>query len=91
MDLRLGAADIAFREEVRGFLAEKLTPELRAAAMRNTGTFCDFEALGRWHAILYEKGWVAPGWPREHGGPGWSEVQRYIFAAECVAAATGCS
>ena len=88
MDLRLSAADVAFREEVRAFLIEKLTPELRAAAMRNTGTFCDFEALSRWHAILYEKGWVAPGWPREHGGPGWSEVQRYIFAAECVAAAT---
>jgi len=88
MDLRLGAADIAFRDEVRGFLAGKLTPELRAAAMRNTGTFCDFESLGRWHAILYEKGWVAPSWPPEYGGPGWSEVQRYIFAAECVAAAT---
>jgi acyl-CoA dehydrogenase len=86
MDLTLSADDLAFREEVRGFLAQRLTPELRAAAARNTGTFCELAALERWHAILYEKGWVAPSWPVEHGGPGWSEVQRYIFSAECTAA-----
>jgi acyl-CoA dehydrogenase len=88
MNLTLSASDIAFREEVRAFLAEHLTSELRAAALRNTGTFCDFQALERWHSILHEKGWVAPGWPPEHGGPGWNDVQRYVFAAECTAAGT---
>lgn len=33
--------------------------------------------------ILAKKGWVAPGWPEEFGGPGWTPVQKYIFDEEC--------
>ncbi len=37
--------------------------------------------------ILANKdGWVAPGWPVEYGGPGWTPVQKYIFDEECGAA-----
>jgi len=39
-----------------------------------------------WHRILAKKGWVAAGWPREYGGPGWSAVQQHIFDEECAAA-----
>ena len=59
-----------------------LAPDLRSRA----------EALGhkpdllRWQKILAAKGWIAPAWPREYGGPGWTEMQRYIFASECAAA-----
>ena len=35
-----------------------------------------------WHQLLYKKGWVAPAWPKELGGAGWSVTQRYIFATE---------
>ena len=41
-----------------------------------------------WHRILAKKGWVAPFWPKEWGGTGWTVVQRYIFEEECGAA--GC-
>ena len=28
------------------------------------------------HRRLYEKGWIAPTWPPEHGGTGWTVRQR---------------
>jgi len=86
MDLKLSAADLQFQTEVRTFLDARLTPELRAAEARNAGTFCDVDAIARWHETLYAQGWVAPAWPAEHGGAGWSVVQRYIFARECALA-----
>ena len=32
--------------------------------------------------MLNEKGWATPSWPKAHGGPGWSVVQRWIFLDE---------
>ena len=86
MALDLSPADLAFRDEVRAFLGEKLTPELAAAAGRQAGVFADGELSRRWHRILYERGWVAPAWPKEYGGPGWTPLQRFIFDDECARA-----
>lgn len=86
MDLELGPADADFRSEVRAFLDEKLSEDLKAAVAASTGTFCDLSAMSRWHAILHERGWVAPDWPVEFGGPGWTDTQRHIFASECALA-----
>jgi alkylation response protein AidB-like acyl-CoA dehydrogenase len=36
--------------------------------------------------ILDRQGWLAPGWPQEFGGTGWSAVQKHIFDEECFAA-----
>jgi alkylation response protein AidB-like acyl-CoA dehydrogenase len=36
----------------------------------------------RWQKILFEQGWIAPNWPVEYGGTGWSPVQKYIFSME---------
>jgi alkylation response protein AidB-like acyl-CoA dehydrogenase len=72
-----------FRNEVREFLGQALTPELRRAGELMTSVFADFEATMRWHKILHAKGWVAPDWPQEFGGTGWDINQRYIFQEEC--------
>jgi alkylation response protein AidB-like acyl-CoA dehydrogenase len=40
----------------------------------------------RWQKILAEKGWIAPGWPVEHGGVDWTPIQRYIFEEEAAIA-----
>ncbi len=85
MDLALGPEDRAFQEEVHAFLRDNLTPELRQAGMRTGGVFAEMEAGLRWHRILARRGWSATTWPKEHGGPGWTATQRYIFARECVA------
>ncbi|MGZ5572984.1 MAG: acyl-CoA dehydrogenase family protein, partial [Usitatibacter sp.] len=37
---------------------------------------------------LAGKGWIAPAWPKEWGGPGWDVVRRYIFEEECGFAGT---
>ena len=42
----------------------------------------------RWHKIVAQQGWAAPNWPLEHGGTGWTAVQRHIWEDECARAAT---
>ncbi|MBI1406204.1 MAG: acyl-CoA dehydrogenase [Caulobacter sp.] len=86
MDLSLSPRDLAFRDEVRAFLDEALTPDLRQAGRMTTSVFTDKDPSLAWQRILHKKGWVAPAWPVEFGGPGWDEMQRYIFAAECARA-----
>lgn len=86
MRLDLSAQDIEFRDEVRAFLKDKLTPELAAAGRLATSVFIEPEFTLPWQRILHARGWAAPHWPAEHGGPGWSEMQRYIFASESARA-----
>ena len=86
MSSALSPADEAFRTEVRDFLEASLTPEIRRAGSRMTSVYADHEAQMAWQAILHAKGWAAPGWPKEHGGAGWSPVQKHIYARERVAA-----
>lgn len=86
MDLNLSKDDIAFQNEVRAFLNDKLTPELAEAGRLATSVFLEPEYTLAWQKILHTKGWVAPHWPEAHGGPGWSEMQRYIFASESARA-----
>lgn len=79
-------ADIAFRDEVRDFLARELTPELREAGRRCSGIFNDYEDGIRWRRILARRGWSVPHWPVAHGGTGWTPLQHFIFASELAAA-----
>ncbi len=82
MDMLNDPALVAFREEVRAFLATHLPDDIRRSAARATSVFIDPDVSLPWQRILHEKGWAAPDWPAEFGGPGWSEIERYIFAAE---------
>lgn len=86
MDLNMSARDLAFRDEVRAFLDENLSPLLRQAGSLTTSVFTDKEWSIAWQRILHAKGWVAPAWPVEYGGAGWDDMQRYIFSAECARA-----
>jgi alkylation response protein AidB-like acyl-CoA dehydrogenase len=88
MNLALSPEDEAFRDEVRRFIDENLSEDLREAGRRTGGVFADFAAGLRWHKVLAGRGWSAPTWPITHGGTGWSATQRYIFARECTAADT---
>ena len=81
----LSAAETAFRDEVRDFLARELTPELRAAGRRCSGIFTDYADGNRWHRVLARRGWSVPHWPVEHGGTGWTPMQHYLFASEVAA------
>jgi alkylation response protein AidB-like acyl-CoA dehydrogenase len=86
MDLNYTSEDLAFRDHVRAFLDAKLPADLQQKVRRHLRL--SREDYVRWHKILAEQGWVAPGWPAEFGGPGWSAVQRHLFDEECARAGT---
>jgi alkylation response protein AidB-like acyl-CoA dehydrogenase len=86
VDLLWSPTDIAFRDEVRTFLDEKLTPELRQSGRLMTSVYSDHDASLEWQRILHERGWAAPAWPVEHGGCDWGLTQHYVFSRESTLA-----
>src|SRR4030081_313568 len=81
MDLNYSKEELAFRDEVSGWLADNLPADLRDKVARYAHLSRD--DLLRWHKILAAKGWIAPSWPQEWGGTGWNVVPRYIFDEAC--------
>jgi alkylation response protein AidB-like acyl-CoA dehydrogenase len=85
MELTLSPEDAAFRDEVRAFIADNYPAEMRVP---NPDTDLSKEQMLLWHRILHKKGWIAPLWPKENGGPGWSIIRRFIFDQETTRAGT---
>jgi alkylation response protein AidB-like acyl-CoA dehydrogenase len=76
-----------FTQEVRDFLAEHLTPELRRAGELCAGIYAEKPVGAAWQKILdQEKGWAVPAWPEAWGGTGWSLEQHEIFKREMTLA-----
>ena len=86
MDISFSAADLEFRDEVRAFLAAELPQRLRDGMNGTPSVFVEPEIGLEWQRILHAKGWLAYQWPVEHGGTGWTPVQRYVFEKECALA-----
>ncbi len=86
MDLALSPAQLAFREDVRGFLETALTPAMRRGAALTSGVFAEPEIYRPWQAALEAKGWLTYFWPSHVGGPGWDAIERWIFETECARA-----
>ncbi|OYU99594.1 MAG: pimeloyl-CoA dehydrogenase large subunit [Burkholderiales bacterium PBB5] len=77
MDLRYAPEELAFRDEVRGWLEANLPADIRDKVVNYHGlSKADYI---RWHKILAEKGWSVPHWPQEWGGTGWNITQRYLY------------
>jgi hypothetical protein len=38
--------------------------------------------FAEWHALLNARGWLAPHWPEEWGGTGWSPLRKHLFMEE---------
>jgi acyl-CoA dehydrogenase len=74
----------SFRADVRHFIADELPPALAERAKR--GFLSTRDETLRWQQILYRKGWGAPQWPKEFGGPGWSPLHQLAFEEECCLA-----
>jgi alkylation response protein AidB-like acyl-CoA dehydrogenase len=86
MDLAFSPEDMAFRGQVRAFIADAFDDEMRRRKDQSKNANLDRASQIRWMKRLYERGWVAPGWPVEYGGTGWSDTQTYIFAMEMALA-----
>ncbi len=80
MDLDYAPEDLAFREEVRAFIASELPPDVRAKL--GQGRALEKAEIVDWQRRLNRRGWATPSWPKEAGGPGWSPLQRQIFMDE---------
>jgi len=85
MNLKFSQEDIKFKEEVKDFIMQNLDKNTQKKI--NNGHHLSKDDLVNWQKKLYKKGWMAPNWPEEYGGTGWSITQRYIFDEECGAAA----
>jgi pimeloyl-CoA dehydrogenase len=80
MDLSLEPRHVAFRDEVRAFLRERLPPELRERVRR--GLRPSREQIVQWQRTLHERGRAAPHWPREFGGADLGQMERLILVDE---------
>lgn len=86
MNLTFSQAEETFREAVRDFLSDRLTPELKRYAARMTSVYAGKDVALEWQAILVDQGWAAPSWPVAYGGCDWTVAQHYIFDVEMARA-----
>ena len=84
MDLQFTPEELAFRAEIRQWVADNLPKDISHKvlnALRQSR-----EDMQRWAQILGAKGWLGYGWPKQFGGPGWTAVQKHLFEEECALA-----
>ena len=84
MDIEYNEAERAFRDEVRAFIADNLPEETSRRVKAFKGVTP--EMMTAWQGALSKKGWLAVNWPVEHGGTGWSPIEKHIFEEECAEA-----
>lgn len=84
MDLSFTPSELAFREEVRAWLAANPSdtdPELFSHDLETR-----VAAGRRWQRRMCDAGWVGVGWPREHGGRGATLTEEIVFHQEVARA-----
>jgi alkylation response protein AidB-like acyl-CoA dehydrogenase len=74
------------RRELRGYFGALMTPEIRAALSGGDGDYGDGQAYREVVRQLGRDGWLALGWPAEHGGRGGSMLDQLIFTDEAAIA-----
>src|SRR5690625_2992565 len=80
MNLDITPEEQAFREEVRDFAQTHLPESVRRKILY--GEKLEKHEYVDWQKHLYQKGWIAPAWPVEYGGTGWSLAKQRIFLHE---------
>ena len=81
MDFATADTTESFREQVRSFLREHLTDEVRAR-MRETGTLHDWG----FYRAMADQGWIGAGWPVEEGGQARDAYELDVLYQELAAA-----
>lgn len=77
-------SDEAFRAEARAFFENEFPAQYKFLPRRMRWVECR-----EWYLKLSEKGWLAPNWPREHGGMGLSPSKLLIYFEETERAGVG--
>ncbi|MBI3368060.1 MAG: acyl-CoA dehydrogenase family protein [Burkholderiales bacterium] len=84
MDLNFTDEELAFRSEIRQWVAANL-PKAISDKVHHAQRLTRDDMQG-WARTLGSKGWLGHGWPKQFGGPGWSAVQKHLFEEECARA-----
>ena len=82
MQLGFKEEDIKFRDEVRSFIKETFTDDMRKTLSLSKNGHAGKDLHVKWQKSLYERGWMAPNWPEQYGGAGFTSTQKYIFESE---------
>ena len=80
MDFDLSPDQLAFRDEVRGFVRERLPADIQQRLRQ--GHPPRKQDTVTWQRILHERGWAAPHWPRQFGGAELGQLERLILMDE---------
>src|SRR5690625_7538886 len=80
MNLDISPEEQAFRQEVREF-AQAHLPECDQRKILY-GEKLEKHEYVDWQKHLYRQGWIAPAWPVEYGGTGWSLAKQRMFAQD---------
>jgi len=80
MDLELSVEQLAFRDDVRRFIDQRLPADIRARL--RLGHPPRKQDVVTWQRILNERGWAAPHWPRRYGGAELGQMERLILLDE---------
>lgn len=86
MDFSYPAEVEQFRDELRSWLAENLTDELRTGRRQPGSDDALFEKLRAWNATMADAGWAAVSWPREYGGRGATILEQLVYTEETTRA-----
>ncbi|MET0147254.1 MAG: acyl-CoA dehydrogenase family protein [Ilumatobacteraceae bacterium] len=78
MDLDFSADEVAFREEIRTWLAEHVPTERRPHGDHPDSREFDLA----WQREQYDGGWAGIAWPVEYGGRGLSTIEQLIWYEE---------
>ncbi|MCV7442706.1 acyl-CoA dehydrogenase family protein [Mycobacterium paraense] len=81
MDFELDAGQRAWLAEVRDFLHQNVTAELRAELAAHDLELPDGE-VARFRRKIGAKGWFGLNWPREYGGLGLGAVHQHLLMSE---------
>ena len=80
MDFQFTESEKNFKNEVRDFTKKNLSTELKNKLLHYQTIHKD--DVMSWHKSLFDKGWIAPSWPKSFGGCEWNSVQKFIFDYE---------
>src|SRR5262245_1511915 len=89
MDFTYTPEQDRFRAEIRRWLAENLTDDLRIEDPTDERVAPDretFERRRQWQRRMYAAGWVGISWPKPYGGRGATLMEQVIYDEECFRA-----
>lgn len=80
MNLDFTREEQEFQQSIRDWMQANVPDDIKRCSA--VGEMPGKELQQKWERLLGAQGWLALTWPKQHGGPGWTATQRYIFDLE---------